>query len=61
MSEMALTADHLVVIGRGMLIAEMPVTECIAQSSLHYVRVRTGETEQLFNTLGVCGRSINYR
>ena len=33
MSEMALTADHLVVIGRGRLIAEMPVDEFIAQSS----------------------------
>ncbi len=33
MSEMALTADHLVVIGRGRLIAEMPVDAFIAQSS----------------------------
>ena len=32
MSEMALTADHLVVIGRGRLIAEMPVDEFIAQA-----------------------------
>jgi ABC-2 type transport system ATP-binding protein len=41
MSEMALTADHLVVIGRGRLIAEMPVAEFIAQSSQQFVRVRT--------------------
>jgi len=47
MSEMALTADHLVVIGRGKLIAEMPVAEFIAQSSEQFVRVRTGRTVQL--------------
>jgi ABC-2 type transport system ATP-binding protein len=41
MSEMALTADHLVVIGRGRLIAEMPVSDFIAQSSQQFVRVRT--------------------
>lgn len=41
MSEMALTADHLVVIGRGRLIAEMPVAEFVAQSSQQFVRVRT--------------------
>ena len=33
MSEMALTADHLVVIGRGRLIAELPMAEFVGQSS----------------------------
>jgi ABC-2 type transport system ATP-binding protein len=46
MSEMALTADHLVVIGRGRLIAEMPVTEFIAQSSQQFVRVRTVQRDE---------------
>src|SRR5579862_2553615 len=32
MSEMALTADHVVVIGRGRLIADRPVSELVAQS-----------------------------
>jgi ABC-2 type transport system ATP-binding protein len=41
MSEMALTADRLVVIGRGRLIAEMPVAEFIACNSRQFVRVRT--------------------
>ena len=45
MSEMALTADHLVVIGRGRLIAEMAVDEFIAQSSEQVVRVRTPQPE----------------
>jgi ABC-2 type transport system ATP-binding protein len=51
MSEMALTADHLVVIGRGKLIAEMPVNQFIDENSEQYVRVRTGRTEDLTATL----------
>jgi ABC-2 type transport system ATP-binding protein len=43
MSEMALTADHLVVIGRGRLMAEMAVDAFIAQSSQQFVRIRTPE------------------
>ena len=33
MSEMALTADHLIVIGKGRLIADQPITEMIAAAS----------------------------
>ncbi|MFV2172952.1 ATP-binding cassette domain-containing protein [Actinomadura sp. LOL_016] len=40
MSEMQLTADRLVVIGRGRLIADAPVAEVIAASSGNTVRVR---------------------
>jgi ABC-2 type transport system ATP-binding protein len=47
MSEMALTADHLVVIGRGRLIAEMPVNEFVARSSHQSVRVRTPAVDSL--------------
>ena len=41
MSEMALTADEVVVIGKGRLIAQMTVDELIAQSSGGYVTVRS--------------------
>jgi ABC-2 type transport system ATP-binding protein len=41
MSEMAQTADHLVVIGRGRLIADTSVQEFIGRSSQAYVRVRS--------------------
>ncbi|HET6635186.1 MAG TPA: ABC transporter ATP-binding protein, partial [Streptomyces sp.] len=41
MSEMALTADHLIVIGRGQLMADMPVKDFIAHHSVGYARVRT--------------------
>ncbi|WP_020384744.1 ABC transporter ATP-binding protein [Kribbella catacumbae] len=40
MSEMQLTADQLVVIGRGRLIADAPIAEVIAGSSRSTVRVR---------------------
>ncbi len=39
MNEMAVTADHLVVIGRGRLIADCPTAEFIARSSHKSVRV----------------------
>ena len=41
MSEMALTAEHLVVIGRGRLVADTPVAEFIQQSSGGDVLVRS--------------------
>jgi ABC-2 type transport system ATP-binding protein len=40
MSEMALTADHLIVIGRGQLMADMPVKEFIARNSTSFALVR---------------------
>jgi ABC-2 type transport system ATP-binding protein len=39
MNEMAVTADHLIVIGRGRLIADCPTEEFIARSSERSVRV----------------------
>lgn len=49
MSEMALTADHLIVIGRGQLLADMSVRDFIAHNSQGYARVRVpdGQSEQL--------------
>jgi ABC-2 type transport system ATP-binding protein len=47
MSEMALTADHLVVIGRGRVIAETSVREFISRASADVVRVRTPRAAEL--------------
>src|SRR6266567_1046664 len=47
MSEMALTADHLIVIGRGHLIADMSTEEFIRQASGGLVLVRTPQTAEL--------------
>jgi ABC-2 type transport system ATP-binding protein len=51
MSEMALTADHLVVIGRGRLITSGSVDEFIAQSTDQFVRVRTPRAMELARLL----------
>ncbi|MFE9374416.1 ATP-binding cassette domain-containing protein [Streptomyces sp. NPDC006711] len=45
MSEMALTADHLIVIGRGRLLADLSVTEFISRNSADFARVRTPAAE----------------
>ncbi|MEU9016891.1 ATP-binding cassette domain-containing protein [Actinomadura sp. NPDC048394] len=47
MSEMQVTADRLVVIGRGRLIADAPVAEVIAASSRNAVRVRSPRAAEL--------------
>ncbi|QXJ19806.1 ATP-binding cassette domain-containing protein [Actinomadura graeca] len=47
MSEMQLTADRLVVIGKGRLIADAPVADVIAGSSRNAVRVRSPRCREL--------------
>jgi ABC-2 type transport system ATP-binding protein len=47
MSEMENTADHLIVIGKGRLIADCTMADFIAQSSRRTVRVRTPDPARL--------------
>jgi ABC-2 type transport system ATP-binding protein len=47
MSEMALTADHLIVVGRGRLIANTSVEEFVQQASGNIVRVRSPQADEL--------------
>ncbi len=47
MSEMAVTAQHLIVIGRGKIIADESVDSFIAKASGNIVRVRATEPERL--------------
>ncbi len=51
MSEMALTADHVIVVGQGRLIADMPVEALINSVSVNQVRVRTPQAVQLREAL----------
>jgi len=51
MNEMAVTADHLIVIGRGKLIVAAATEDVIARSSGQAVRVRTPEPERLTNLI----------
>jgi len=47
MSEMAMTADHLIVIGRGQLIADSPIAEVLAGADQSRVLVRTNDVARL--------------
>ncbi|AXK34731.1 ABC transporter ATP-binding protein [Streptomyces armeniacus] len=63
MSEMAQTADHLIVIGRGQLMADTSVNEFITQNSVGFARVRTpdGDTaqrEKLTSALAEAGGQV---
>jgi ABC-2 type transport system ATP-binding protein len=55
MSEMALTADEVVIIGRGRLIAQVPVDQLINQSSQRFVRVCSPEIDKLRGALEADG------
>ncbi len=47
MSEMALTADHLIVVGRGRLIADVSVEAFVREASGNVVRVRSPQATEL--------------
>ena len=47
MSEMALTADHLIVIGRGKMIADTSVDEFVARASKNIALVRSPDLDRL--------------
>jgi ABC-2 type transport system ATP-binding protein len=51
MSEMALTAEHLIVIGRGRLIADTGVQDFIDRASPATVRVRSPQAVDLYDLL----------
>jgi len=55
MSEMENTAEHLIVIGKGKLIADCTMNEFIAQSSGAAARVRTPSPDQLALALAAKG------
>jgi ABC-2 type transport system ATP-binding protein len=57
MNEMALTADHLIVIGRGRLIADTTVNDFVTRASKNVVLVRSPELDRLQALLGEHGAS----
>ena len=57
MSEMALTADHLVVLGRGHVLADVSMAEMTA-SATPVVHVRTPQAEQLRRALAAPGVTV---
>jgi ABC-2 type transport system ATP-binding protein len=57
MSEMSITADHLIVIGKGRLIADRSVQEFVAAASKDLVRVRTPDLAALQQVVARLGGS----
>jgi len=58
MSEMSMTATHLIVVGQGRLIADCSVAELTNASGRSVVRVRTEEAPRLRDLLAADGVSI---
>jgi ABC-2 type transport system ATP-binding protein len=58
MSEMALTADHLIIIGRGQLLADMPLAAFIASRAQPGVLVRSPRAADLARLLRGRGGSV---
>jgi ABC-2 type transport system ATP-binding protein len=58
MSEMEYTADHLLVIGRGRLIADCGMAEFIARGSGQAVQVRTPQPDQLTRAVAAAGGAV---
>jgi ABC-2 type transport system ATP-binding protein len=58
MSEMAITADRLVIIGRGRLIAQTTIEDFLAGGTGNYVRVRSPQADTLTTLLQTQGATV---
>ncbi len=58
MSEMALTADHLIVVGRGRMIADLSVEEFVRSAARNIVRVRSPQAAELRDAIAGPGVTI---
>lgn len=58
MSEMAVTADHLIVIGRGRIIADAPIQDIITGKGQGRTLVRTDQPDQLMQLLAGAGVTV---
>ncbi len=58
MSEMALTADHVIVLGRGRVVADAPIAEMVARASGANVRLRSPRATELVGLIGSAGWTV---
>ena len=58
MSEMAQTADHLIVIGRGRLLADVPTATLIESSTRRDVLVRSPRADELAGLMAARGATV---
>jgi len=59
MSEMAVTAEHLLIIGRGRLLADTTVAELIGRVEVDQVRVRSPEAARLAGLVAAAGATVS--
>jgi ABC-2 type transport system ATP-binding protein len=59
MSEMAVTADHLLVIGRGRILADTGVQQFIAENSISHVKVRSPQADDLARLAADAGWEVD--
>jgi ABC-2 type transport system ATP-binding protein len=59
MSEMALTADHVIVVGRGRLLADTSVPEFVASAGLAHALVRSPQSDRLMSALREAGAGVS--
>jgi ABC-2 type transport system ATP-binding protein len=58
MNEMAITADHVIVIGKGKILADLPIKDLVERGNHNRVKVVTPDAELLQQAVGVAGGSI---
>jgi ABC-2 type transport system ATP-binding protein len=58
MSEMAVTADHLIVLGRGRVVADAPVADIVGRVRGMTVRVRSPQSARLAEVLTRAGATV---
>ncbi len=58
MSEMAVTADHVIVVGQGKLLRDQAMSDFIRDASVESVRVRTPEQSRLAEHLRNAGAGV---
>ncbi len=61
MSEMAVTADHVIVVGKGRLLRDQSMVDFIADSAADYVRVRSPQSDELGRLLRAEHASVHER
>jgi ABC-2 type transport system ATP-binding protein len=58
MSEMAVTAEHALVLGRGRLLADLPMRDLLAQAASNAVLVRTPSADEFAQALTGIGATV---
>jgi len=58
MSEMALTADHLIVVGAGRVLSDVSMTEFVSSASAGSVLVRSPQAQKLRGIIGADGVTV---